>query len=166
MGGQRLEERRNPVGAAGEVHHRFDYRGMHRYLITLPVFPSKTIFTSGDTVLKVLAILRDACRTHQFDVYAYCFLPQQLVMIARGKTHQSQMKDFLSMFRSASSDALRPVLHHPLWGARYFERVLRKTERNRDIASRIFRLPLKAGLASRPEDYPFQGSFVRSLPFS
>jgi len=159
-----MKERKTAVRTVDGVRHRFDYRGMHRYLITMPVFSSKHIFTDRDIVLRVLAPLRNACREHQFDIYAYCFLPDQLVMIARGKSNHSHMKEFLSTFRASSSEALKPTLHHPLWSHRYLERVLRKMESNRDVASQIFRLPVKAQLAARPEDYPLQGSFVFSLP--
>ena len=160
-----MEEKTNMVKTADGVRYRFNYRGTHRYLIKMPVFSSRKIFTDGNTVLKVVAILRNACREHHFDVYAYCFLPDQLVLIARGKSGQSNMKEFLSMFRTTSSEALKPVLKDRLWSRKYLERVLRKSEKNRDVASEIFRLPLKAQLASRPEDYPFQGSFVLSFPF-
>jgi putative transposase len=160
-----MEGKTTRVRTADGARYRFDYTGMHRYLIKLPVFSSRKIFTDGSTVLKVVTTLRDACRAHHFDVYAYCFLPDQLVLVVRGKTGQSNMKEFLSMFRSTSSEALKPVLSDRLWSRKYLERVLRKSEKNRDVATEIFRLPLEARLASRPEDYPFQGSFVLSFPF-
>ncbi len=143
---------------------RFDYRGKHRYLITLPVFSSRKVFTDTKTVLAVLDVLRAACWEHHFDVYAYCFLPDQLIMIVRGRSHQSDMKAFLTTFREQSSGAIRSYLSGTLWARSYLERVLRKEEESGRVAKEIFQRPVHAGLAHRPGDYPFQGSFVRAEP--
>lgn len=140
--------------------YRFDYRGMHRYLITLPVYGAKKIFTERSRVEKVLNSLRDSALEHHFDVYAYCFLPDQVALIVRGKEETSMMKEFLADFRLRSSAAVEDVLGHPLWKKKYLERVLRKTEDSRRIAETIFQMPVKAGFARNSSDYEFQGSFV------
>jgi putative transposase len=143
--------------------HRFDYRGTHRYLITLPVSLSREVFTTRERVVRVLDVLREACWAHRFDVYAYCFLPDRLLLIVRGRAEESDMRLFLREFRERSSAALAAELDHSLWKRTYLERVLRKTEESRHIALDLFQLPVKAGLATDPESYPFQGSFVVSL---
>jgi REP element-mobilizing transposase RayT len=143
-----------------EDRYRFDYKGMHRYIITLSTHKSRTLFTENETILKVLNVLRETGWKYHFDVYAYCCMPDYLIMIVRGKTEYSDMKEFLAAFRAASSTLLDPQLGHPLWKRRYTERVLRKKEDSREIAQTIYRLPVKAGLAATPDEYPFQGSFV------
>jgi len=140
--------------------HRFDYRGMHRYLITLPTFRQAAVFTAKEPVMQVLDLLHDSCLKSHFDTYAYCFLPDKLVMIVRGKEDSSDMKAFLALFRAASSEALRSALGHPLWKKTYMERVLRKTEDNKKIAEEVFQLPVKAGLVAAAAEYQFQGSLV------
>jgi putative transposase len=140
--------------------YRFDYKGMHRYVITLPVFGEKKIFGSRGAVTTVLNCLRDAAQHHRFEVYAYCFLPDRLALIVRGKDARSDMKQFLAEFRASSSAALETSLGHPLWKRKYLERVLRKTEETRRAVEKIFHLPVQAGLAKRPSEYAFQGSFV------
>ena len=140
--------------------YRFDYKGMHRYLITLPVYASKKIFTNQRIVVAVLNSLRDAAMEKHFDVYAYCLLPDQMVMIARGRNEDSDMKAFLAEFRSRSSKVLEQDLGHPLWKKKYLERVLRKRENTKQIAGTIFQMPVKAGICPTAEEYPFQGSFA------
>jgi REP element-mobilizing transposase RayT len=138
---------------------RFDYRGMHRYLITLFVAKSFSALPSPETVLPLLSSLREAAAAHTFDVYAYCILPDRFVMIVRGKSEDSDMKKFLAAYRSLSTAHFN-VHGEVLWHRRYRERVLRKTEATRDVAKNLFRLPVTLGLASSPEKYPLQGSFV------
>ncbi|MBM2846211.1 MAG: hypothetical protein HW407_1523 [Bacteroidetes bacterium] len=146
--------------------HRFNYKGMHRYLITLHTFKSRKVFTEGAPVLKALGILQEVCWKHRFDTYAYCFLPDRLVLIVRGKTEFSDMKAFLSAFRQASSMALEAELGHPLWKRIYTERVLRKKEESAEKASEVFSLPVQAGLVTIPSEYPYLGSFVKSATTS
>jgi len=145
---------------AGEGGERFNYRGMHRYLMTL--FPARkgTVLAEKETVIAFLDILRQTSRDHSFEVYAYCFLPDRLVMIIRGKSEEADMKEFLSAFRVNSTVALEARLGTPVWGRKYQERVLRRMEQTRTAAELIFRMPVKAGLAPRPAAYAFQGSFV------
>ena len=90
------------VDAQPPDRYRFDYRGMHRYVVTLPVHNGKTLFAEKARVVSVLNALRDAAFKHRFDVYAYCFLPDKLELIIRGKDEQSMMKEFLLDFRAIS----------------------------------------------------------------
>lgn len=148
------------IDAQPPDRYRFDYRGMHRYVVTLPVYAGKTLFAEKTRVVSVLNALRDAAFKHRFDVYAYCFMPDKLELIVRGKDEQSMMKEFLNEFRGLSNALAESELGHPLWKKKYLERVLRKTEDSRRVSDAIFELPVKAGLVSKASDYPFQGSFV------
>jgi putative transposase len=139
---------------------RFDYKGMHRYVITLAVFGGKKIFASHETVSSVLNCLRDAAQRQRFEVYAYCFLPDRLELIVRGKDQDSDMKKFLAEFRASSSSVGEKTLGHALWKRKYRERVLRKTEETRRTVERVLHLPVLAGLVRLPSEYPFAGSFV------
>jgi putative transposase len=147
-------------GGGGEPGTRFNYRGMHRYLITLLGHPSCGTMADRETVIPTLDILRESCRAHLFDVYAYCFLPDRLALLVRGKEESADMKLFLAAFRAGSGSAFLERTGKHLWSKKYQERVLRKTEVTRAIAEEIFGLPVKAGLASATDGYAFQGSFV------
>jgi putative transposase len=148
---------RSATAASAE---RFNYIGMHRYLITLPTLQSASVFTGRDVVVETLDRLRDCGLDQRFDIYAYCFLPDRLLLIVRGKDDAANMKAFLRAFRESSNAAIQPRIGHPLWSRKYLERVLRRTEDSREIARKLFDLPIKAGLAGPGKPYPFQGSFV------
>jgi putative transposase len=152
--------RLSSADSQGKPGHRFDYKGMHRYYITLHVHHLRKVFTTNDVVLAVLDVLRDVAHAEQFDVYAYCFLPDRLVLIVRGRDEKSNMKTFLAALRARSSSVVEPRLAHPLWKRTYTERVLRKTEETRTVGREVLQIPVKAGLAARAADYQFSGSFV------
>jgi len=147
--------------SAGEAKaQRFDYRGKHRYLLTLSTFHDRPVFTDERRIHAVLNVLRDASLAGTFEVYAYVFVPAQLVMLVRGETETSYLKAFLSGFRAAAAALLDSELGHPLWRRTYQERVLRKTEESRETAMQLIKMPVKLGLASTLQAYPFWGSFV------
>ena len=143
-----------------EEGKRFDYKGLHRYIITLQTHDSITDFASESKVFPVLNVLRDVALEHAFDVYAYCFFPKKLVLIVRGKEETSDMKAFLAKFRAAASAIVDPAEGFRLWGRRYTERVLRRTEDTKSIALEVFKQTESDGLAARARDYAFLGAFV------
>jgi REP element-mobilizing transposase RayT len=149
--------------AGEEPRPRFDYRGRHRYTITLEVSDEKQVFTTRERVLKALSMLREAANEHHFEVQAYSFLPSRVLMLVQGKEDTSDMKKFLSRFRSTAHDILNEELGHTLWKKTYRERVLRKGESTPSMARDMWRIPVTEGLATSPEAYDFQGSFVKWL---
>lgn len=151
---------RLPSASHEEHGDRFNYKGMHRYIITQPVHPGIKPFSVPEPVFTVLNALRESAVEHLFDVYAYCFLPDRLLLIIRGKDDASDMKAFLSAFRTTSAAALEPSLGHSLWSKKYTERVLRKTEETRVVARELLMTPVRQGLAPSPAAYPFLGSFT------
>ncbi|HXF99460.1 MAG TPA: hypothetical protein VNL69_01685, partial [Bacteroidota bacterium] len=132
----------------------FDYTGMYRYLITMPVHGEQPVFTTQPRVVTVLNALRDAALEHRFDVYAYCLLPLEMILVVRGKDRTAHMKTFLRVFRQRSSEALESELGHPLWKKKYLERVLRRDEETKHVVASVFRRPVEAGLVRRSSDYP------------
>jgi REP element-mobilizing transposase RayT len=141
----------------------FDYRGMHRYLVTIPTFQSKPVFVDMPAVVRVLDVLRDTGLTYHFDITAYCFVPDALRILVHGRSEASDLKIFLAAFRSLSSAAMEPQLGHRLWKRRYLERVLRRGEETTAVAREIFFVPVQLGLAGVPTQYPFQGSFTSNV---
>jgi len=54
--------------------------------------------------------------------------------------------------------------HGALWQEGYYERVLRVSEDARWVARYIMGNPVRAGLAQTPDQYPFSGSDVWTIP--
>ena len=102
--------------SAGETPKpRFDYRGKHRYVITLETADDAQVFTTRERVLKVLSVLRETAAEHRFEIQVYCFLPAQVLLLVQGREETSYMKGFLSAFRSAAHAILVEELGHTLW---------------------------------------------------
>jgi REP element-mobilizing transposase RayT len=146
---------------SGPSDHRFNYRGQHRYVVTMRTARREHVFVDREIVLRLLNILREACWKHHFVVYAYCCLPDELILVIRGKSDRSDLKIFLRTLRETSRQQIIAPGGAELWRRTYTERVLRKTEDTRDVVRGVFAVPVTRGLAGGPQDYPFSGSFDR-----
>jgi hypothetical protein len=149
--------------AGEEPKPRFDYRGRHRYVITLETLDAKPVFAGGEAVRAVLGALRDQSLLHHFEVLVYTFLPSSMTLLVRGKEEGSHLKTFLAAFRAAATEATVSGVGLRLWKRVYRERVLRKTEELRKVILEVAMIPVRAGLASDPLRYEFSGSFVDEL---
>jgi hypothetical protein len=149
--------------AGEEPKPRFDYRGRHRYLITLETFEARPVFAGSEEVRAVLGALRDQSLAHHFEVLVYTFMPSALTLLVRGKEEGAHMKTFLAAFRTAAAEATASVVGPRLWKRTYRERVLRKTEELRKVIREVAMIPVRAGLAAHPLAYEFQGSFADEL---
>lgn len=152
--------RHHPDNPAAAPRVRFNYKGKHRYVITLPFAKPIPQEAAATGVRTLLDTLRDSCWSAGFEVLAYCVLPDRFLMVARGEREDADMRAFLRTFRAAASAVLAPAAGRSLWQRKYLERVLRKHELTSTIASGIFREAVKARLAKRVEDYPYLGSFA------
>ncbi|MDH3251215.1 MAG: hypothetical protein OEM41_00410 [Ignavibacteria bacterium] len=144
----------------GPSRHRFNYRGQHRYIVSMRTYRRNRVFADREVVMVLLNILREACWHHQFVVHAYCCLPDELILVIRGKTERSELKAFLRTLRGNARQQIIIPDGVELWNKTYTERVLRKTEDTRDIVRGVFTVPVTRGLAATIKEYPFSGSFV------
>jgi hypothetical protein len=149
--------------AGEEPKPRFDYRGRHRYVITLETLDAKPVFAGNEPVRAVLGALRDQSLLHHFEVLIYIFLPSSLTLLVRGKDEGANLKTFLAAFRGAATESTVSLVGPRLWKRVYRERVLRKTEELRKVILEVAMMPVRAGLASDPTRYEFSGSFVDEL---
>jgi REP element-mobilizing transposase RayT len=138
-------------------YRRFNYRGQHRYLVTMQTRKRREVFSATPLMMEMLNVLRGACLEQQFNVHAYCILPHEVVLLIQGKTEQADMKAFLRALRASSRTVFAG--DGDLWARTYTERVLRKTEQTRDVARSVL------NRAEQPSTYgtgvrPISGSFV------
>ena len=101
--------------------------------------------------------LRPAYR-HQFAVLAYTFMPDHAHLLVEGLSEQADFRRWAMLVRRRTTMACQFVLPNGLWQDGYYERALRKSEDVRAMIDYILDNPVRAGLVSRPLDYPFSWS--------
>ena len=141
----------------------FDYLGLHRYSLTFCTDRRQPFFTTQATVDLVLEQIVRAASEHEFAVIAYCFMPDHLHLLIEGTSDTSDCEKFIARVKQDSGYYYARVHQSRLWQRYGFEHVLRDDELTLIVAKYILENPVRAGLVSRVEDYPFLGSMVCSL---
>ena len=144
-----------------------DYRLGHCFSATL-VAGRAQVFTEPVAVGTCLAALARAATRYEAMVYAYCFVPDHLHLLANTPDSVNFI-DFIRYFKQMSAFRLR----HPrraacrLWQTRFYDHALRSDEDVVTVARYIFDNPVRAGIVADAADYPYSGSLVwKSVPCS
>ena len=141
----------------------FDYRGFHRYSLTFCTDRRQPLFTNAEVVALVLEQILRSARESEFEVIAYCFMPDHLHLLIEGAAESSDGKEFIARAKQYSGYYYAQRYGSRLWQRYGFEHILRDDEITLVVARYILENPVKAGLARRVEDYPFVGSLVYKL---
>ncbi len=89
----------------------------------------------------------------------YVLMPDHAHFFARPSREADKMPDWIKMWKSVSSRALRRELNvePPIWQADYFDRFLRSDESYHDKWEYVNANPVRAGLIETADAWPYQG---------
>jgi putative transposase len=139
------------------------YVGQLRYSLTFCTHERRKSFADAAAVdLVWRQILRSANQTH-FAIPAYCFMPDHLHLLAEGLSDAADLRRFLTKARQYSGYYDSRQFGDRLWQRYGFERILRDGEPSQVVARYILNNPLRAGLVTMVQEYPFVGSGVYTL---
>ncbi len=139
--------------------NNFSYRGYYRYFITIRSHDFKHHFMNDEVVAKITEILKSTCEQEGFLVWAYCFMPDHVHLLIEGKNSYADMKRFVTLFKQKTAYWFKGVYGVQLWGANYYEHVLRNDEATRAVARYIIQNPVRKGIVEDCRNYPYSGSF-------
>jgi REP element-mobilizing transposase RayT len=104
---------------------RLPYSGKRHYSLTFCTDQRRRVFLGDEAVSLVRTqILRAACET-DFDIPAYCFMPDHVHVITRGCDDTSDAKAFTKLAKQYSSYYFQRQHRFRLWQRYGFERVIR-----------------------------------------
>jgi putative transposase len=138
----------------------FDYRGTHRYLVTLCTAQRTSWFANPDIADTILSQIRDSATQHQFAILAYCFMPDHVHLLVEGLAQDADLVRFVKHGKQISGYAHKQHFGKSLWQPSWFDRVLRKEEDTTDVIKYILLNPVRAGLVESAADYRLSGSDV------
>ena len=134
--------------APGHPHHVTQRGNNHA-----PVF-----FDDEDrtTYLKLLA---GYAEKHRLQIWAYCLMENHVHILAVPESADSLARG-IGLTNQVYTQYLNRKLHHSgrLWQNRFFSCIVEQEQCLWEVARYIERNPLKAGLAERPEDYPWSSA--------
>jgi putative transposase len=136
----------------------FDYTGIHRYFLTFCTYERRSRFLTQERVDVVYEQFRRASAEEGFALSAYCFMPDHVHLLVEGLSDNSDCRRLIARAKQLSGFHYKKTFGEPLWQRYGFERTPRGGELSLRVARYILENPVRAGLVSRVEDYPFLGS--------
>ena len=96
---------------------QFDYLGPHRYFLTFCTEGRARLFDHGDVLWLVHAQILRAAVQGEFDVLAYCYMPNHVHLLVEGVADGSDGRDFIKRSRQYSGYAFARAYGRRLWQA-------------------------------------------------
>ncbi len=141
----------------------FSYVGLYRYHLIFCTHDRHAAFVNEISVGIVREAVARAAAEDHFGVVVYCFMPDHLHLLVEGQTDASDCRRFITHSKQYSAFRYAAALQKRLWQRLCFEHILRDDETTRDVGRYILNNPIRAGLVTRVEDYPFVGSLVHTM---
>ena len=133
----------------------FDYRGLHRYSLTVCVQDRKPVFTTGDVVARVLDGMNRSATIHEFKIHVYCFMPDHVHLLVEGESDDADLPRFVKAWKQKTGFDHSRRTRQRLWQVGFYDHVLRSDESTYKHVMYILGNPLRAGLARVIGQYPF-----------
>lgn len=138
----------------------FNYIGIQRYFVTMCTAHRHRTFVTAAVVDRILCTLRQTAHEEDFELLAFCFMPDHVHLLVEGQHEVADFRRFMKVARQRSSHALTAACKLTLWQRGYFEHVLRDEDRTEAVVRYVLGNPVRAGLVRQIEEYPFLGSDV------
>lgn len=139
------------------------YVGFQRYFLTTCTAFRRPLLSTASVAISVRAQLLHDAALFEFEVLAYCLMPDHLHALVEAVSEQSDFPAFVKRFKQITGFTHRRDLGQALWQHGYHERILRNDEASEAVARYILANPIRAGLAREIGEYPFAGSGVYDL---
>jgi putative transposase len=141
----------------------FDYLGQHRYSLTFCTHARRALFTTRERVDLVLGQILRSAHEQAGEILVYCFMPDHLHLLIEMHRESSDGLRFILRAKQFSGYHYQQKFGHRLWQRYGFERVLRNEEDTLEVARYILANPVRAGLVTCAEEYPFSGSQTHTV---
>ena len=136
----------------------FGYRGRYAYFLTFCTFERKAAFRDASVASMVVEQILRAAKRFEFDVFAYCVMPDHAHLLVHGRRERSDLHRFVKRVKQSSGQIYAHSTKERLWQDSYYDHVVRPEENLAGIARYIIENPVRARLVSSPIQYPFSGS--------
>jgi len=129
------------------------------YFLTVATFQRRPILDCSSAAEILRAEWSNALTRHGWSVGRYVIMPDHIHFFARPSDKAKPLSDFLRLWKEWTSKRLirECDFNNPVWQAEFFDHVLRSDENYGAKWAYVRHNPVRAGLVSKPEDWPWQG---------
>lgn len=134
----------------------FDYRGAHAYHLVFNTTQHEPLLVGALAGVVVDAIQQAAAAT-SFEVLAYMVMPNHVHLLVQGTTASANAVRLVQRCKQKPGYQYKRETGHQLWLPSFFDRIVRRGDDALEIAAYILANPVRAGLMSEDELWPYSG---------
>jgi putative transposase len=138
-----------------------EYVGQKWCFITMCCERREPIFVASDRAAWIVDFLKAESVKHQFLVDAYCVMPDHLHFLGFGTKQECNLLAFAKSFKQKTGYYFQQKHGSRLWQRNFYDHMLRSGEASGHVATYIWMNPVRKGLCTNFEEYPFSGSLTR-----
>lgn len=131
------------------------YLGANCYFITICCHRRANFLADAALMCSLEIGLREACETHRFNPYAYCFMPNHFHGLLVGMSQSANLVAVVRRFKGNSTARARSLGIARLWQKGFYDHVIRTEESLNRIAWYILTNPVRSGLVRAASDWRF-----------
>ena len=136
------------------------YRGHEWFFITLCCEFRHRVFVNREWAERLVGHLKSTATKYNFSVHAYCAMPDHFHALVEGLRPDSDLLIFLKTFKQSTSREYSSARGAPLWQKKFYDHILRPKDSPDAMSWYIWMNPVRKGLCSQPNEYPYSGSFT------
>ena len=137
---------------------RHNYLGKRIYFVTLCAERRAPIFSDQQFSLWLLKQLFMTAANHNFLLHAYCVMPDHVHILAEGRSDSSDLIRFVESFKQHTAYEFRKTSGSRLWQMRFYDHILRASDKLESVAQYIWANPVRRGLSDIAASYSLSGS--------
>ncbi|MDA1307248.1 MAG: transposase [Acidobacteria bacterium] len=92
------------------------------------------------------------------ELTVYCVMPDHLHLLLTSLDGGAEIRQAIERLKQAAGFVHRRISGQPLWQRSFFDYTLRSDDARDPVIAYIVNNPMRAGLVTRPEHWPFWGS--------
>ena len=136
------------------------YIGRSTYLVTAVTRDRCKAFADMEFGRRCERLLAKHAKREEFDIPAYCLMPDHVHLVATGRVQNSDLRRFVTNWKQATGFAWSQLGRGRLWQPGYWERLVRFDEPISEMERYVVENPVRANLVTHSVEYPLTGSIV------
>ena len=127
----------------------FAYRGFLAYSVTVCTLERRRVFNEERWVKTASGQLLQQAGEQQFDVSAYCFMPDHVHVLLEANADGSDLRRVMNRWKQRAGYAYKRATESPLWQSGHYDHVLRRDEDRLEVIAYLLADPLRAAIGQR-----------------
>jgi putative transposase len=137
----------------------FNYSAPRIYFVTIVTLARRKLFLDQRLATAVVECLIGLRLNMGVSLYCYCLMPDHLhLLISTGQSNKG-LGQIVGAFKSLSTRQHWEWYSGRLWQRQFFDHIIRNDRDLGETWEYILLNPVRKGLVSCPEDWPYTGSF-------